>query len=115
VIVDELVLDPYAVPPKLKFGLLAEIDRKFVTSWNHQRPDLTDQSPSAFDLSLAVFAAIIGWSDQEIVNLLIAHRRRHGADLKLRPDYYRMTIRKARIASEKYWKGSEPWKILPVS
>jgi hypothetical protein len=39
-----------------------------------------------------------GWSDQEVVDLLIASRRRHGDDLKLRQDYYAMTVSRARDA-----------------
>ena len=39
-----------------------------------------------------------GWSDQEIANLLIAHRRHFNEDLKLRDSYYAKTISKARAA-----------------
>lgn len=37
-----------------------------------------------------------GWNDQEIADLIIASRRANGDDLKLRIDYYRRTIEKAR-------------------
>jgi len=33
-----------------------------------------------------------GWTGQEIVDLLIGHRRKHHADLKLRRDYYERTL-----------------------
>ncbi len=70
-------------------------------SWEHQRDDLPDQSLSGYDLSLAALAAAWQWSDQQIVNLLIAHRRRHAGNLKLRTDYYRRTLEKARRGATK--------------
>ena len=43
-------------------------------------------------MSLATRALAAGWTGQEVVNLLIAHRRKHGEDLKLRKDYYERTL-----------------------
>ena len=92
----ELVLDPAAEPPFEKFLALMENDAKWKRSWERRRSDLSDQSASSYDLSLASIAVSVGWTDQEIANLIIANRRRHGDDLKLREDYYRRTITKAR-------------------
>jgi hypothetical protein len=100
-------LRPDANPPSEKFQLLCEIEPRFLRSWKHKRKDLQDQSPSAYDMSLATFAARVMWSDQEVADLLIAHRRKHDADLKLRQDYYRRTIEKARAAAAAYWSGLE--------
>lgn len=91
-----LVLAPDAMPPLARFEALAAISEKFMRSWLHQRRDLPDQSASAYDLSLASIAAQAEWCDQEIVDLLIAHRRERGEDLKLREDYYQRTIRRAK-------------------
>ena len=91
-----LVLSQDAEPPGLKLMALNDIDLKFRATWNGARPDLKDQSPSGYDMSLASLAAHAEWTDQEIVNLLIAWRRKHGHDLKLKPDYYTRTIAKAR-------------------
>jgi len=99
---DDLVLDPTAQPPFQKFEVLREIEPKFWLSWNHQRKDMQDQSASAYYLALANYAAQAGWTDQEIANLLIAHRAKHGEDLKLRPDYYKRTIAIAKKNAEKY-------------
>ena len=88
-------LSPSAEPPADKFMLLAEVDQTFRLSWIHARKDLQDQSESSYDLSLATRAFAAKWSAQEIVNLLIAHRRKHKADLKLRKDYYDRTLSKA--------------------
>lgn len=88
------ILDQNASPPFDKFQALAEAEPKFMRSWKKERSDLPSQSE--FDMSLASFAAMAGWSDQEIVNLIIAHRRLHGTDLKLRYDYYGRLIDKVR-------------------
>jgi putative DNA primase/helicase len=89
----ELVLDPEAEPPADKFQDLMR-RKKFSQSWGRQRDDLKDQSSSGYDMSLAAMAVRAGWDDQEIVNLCIAHRRNHGAPLKLRLDYYQNHVLK---------------------
>ena len=38
----------------------------------------------------------VGWSDQEVVNLLICWRRKHGHDLKLGEGYYEIILSKAK-------------------
>ncbi len=81
-----------AEPPAEKFMRLCEIDSGFKGAWEHSRTDLQDQSASSYDLSLATKALAASWTGQEVVNLLIAHRRRHKADLKLRKDYYERTL-----------------------
>ena len=69
---------------------------------------MADQSASAYDMSLASFAARAGWPDQQIADLMIAHRRAHGIDLKtsgrlgaIRLDYYQRTIAAARVGAVK--------------
>jgi hypothetical protein len=82
---------------------LAANDPKFLKTWNRQRKDLKDQSPSGYDLALAHIGAAAGLDDQTILNLLIAHRRKHKSDLKLhRADYYeKFTIAAVRRSREK--------------
>lgn len=75
---------------------LWNIEPKAFLSYEHKRVDLKDQSASSYDLSLANYCVQAGWTDQEIVNLLIESRRKHGDDLKLRYDYYQRTIAKVR-------------------
>lgn len=91
----QLTLNPGAEPPADKFMLLAEIDQLFKLSWQQARKDFQDQSASTYDLALASRAIAAQWSPQEIVNLLIAFRRKHGHDLKLRQDYFELTLNKA--------------------
>jgi hypothetical protein len=89
------ILSPTASPALEKFSLLVSTETKFLDSWEHRRLDFQDQSASCYDLSLASYALRARWSSQETVDLLIAHRRKHGEDLKLREDYYQATLRKA--------------------
>ena len=98
--VEDITLDPAAEPPLTKYSALRDNDRKFKRSTDRDRPDLTDQSASSYDMSLASIAVTAGWPNQEIVNLLIYHRRQNGDDLKLREDYYARTIAKARGPAE---------------
>ena len=92
----EFTLNPRATPPFDKFEALCGIEPKVKDSWERSRKELQDQSASSYDISLANFAVMAEWTDQEIVDLLIASRRKHGDDLKLRADYYGRTIAKAR-------------------
>jgi hypothetical protein len=94
----ELVLAPDADPPGQKFRKLLRKSPKFCASWERTRDDLRDGSASGYDMSLAWIAAAQDWSDQEIVDLLIAWRREHGEQPKLRGDYFRKTIARARAA-----------------
>jgi hypothetical protein len=95
VTVDGIIMDGDAQPPFDRFNDLCEIDRKFAQTWNHKRRDLPDDSMSSYDMSLANLMAAAGWDAQEIVNTLIAHRRKYGQDLKLRESYYIPTVTKA--------------------
>ena len=97
----ELVLTAGAEPPALKLLDVASTSPLFWETWNRRRPDLPDKSQSAYDLSLATIAAIQGWSDQEIANLIIAVRQKHNErpEKALRDDYVRRTIGKARQAA----------------
>jgi len=97
---DNFTIDPEAEPPGLKFGALLLNDKRFKASWEHARKDLKDQSLSSYDMSLATLAAYADWADQEIVDLIIAHRRESGNPEKaLRSDYLRRTVERARQAT----------------
>ena len=91
-----LALDPDAEPSAVRLEALLKGNPKFRKSWEQDRTDMSDQSASAYNLSLATMAIRAGWPDQEVVNLLICWRREHGHDLKLREGYYAMTIDKAK-------------------
>ena len=92
-----ITLSPTATPPLYKLMALLENDPKFRASWEGKRRDFTKgSSPSEYDFSLASMALHAEWQDQEVVDLLIAWRTKHGHDLKLREDYYLTTIAKAK-------------------
>ncbi len=93
--VGALKLSADAEPPAEKFHIMCQNSEKFAPTWERQRPELNNDQ-SAYDQSLANMAAEGGWDDQEITNLLIAHRRRGGGETKLRLDYYQRTIAEAR-------------------
>jgi len=101
VTVDALVLRPDAEPPAIKLLEAASQSPLFWQTWNRRRPDLPDQSQSGYDLSLATLAALRGWTDQQIANLIIAARRHHGQkpEKALREDYIRRTLAKAKQAA----------------
>lgn len=85
-------------PPPDKFDSAWRDCPTFRATWERQREDLADQSASAYDLSLASIAALRGWTDEEIGNLLFAWRTRHGdhPEKLLRRGYLARTLRCAR-------------------
>jgi hypothetical protein len=108
--VGDLKLREDACAPQSKFQMLYDVHQKFKGSWNHNRStrEVQDQSPSGFDMSLATIAAMAGWSDQEIADLIIQHRVKWKEDPKLgRQDYYQNTIDQARIHVLRYTANVE--------
>ena len=98
----EIELDPDPQVSEDMIEGLKEADEDFRRSWDNQRSDFQDQSPSAYDLSIAsILINNSELTDQQVVDILIAHRKHHGHDLKLnRPDYYQRTIAKAKGGAE---------------
>ncbi|HZT29379.1 MAG TPA: hypothetical protein VFA33_05825 [Bryobacteraceae bacterium] len=80
-------MDPKKVDPQTAM--------KFRNTWNRQRHDLKDQSGSGYDLALACFGIDAGLSEQQIVDLIIHHRRLHKLRARTRLDYFQRTISKA--------------------
>lgn len=95
-IVIELRFD--ADPPFDRFEALSEVDDLFLSAFSRARgddPKTRAWTPSNWDMALCDRAVRARWENQEIVDLLVASRRKHGDDLK-RPDYYVRTIARAR-------------------
>lgn len=92
-----------------KFDALMENDEKFRKTWLHKRPDLQDQSLSAFDFSLCVLAAQAGWNDGELGALIVQHRRKWGGVEKgaQRKDYVARTVGNTREAMRRRVEGNE--------
>jgi len=95
----DVALSADAQPPVEKFAALIGLHPQFAATWRRDRKDLPSQSEH--DLALASMAAKASWGKEEIVSLLIAHRRSGGETLKLdRPDYYARTVAKASAGNE---------------
>jgi len=90
-----LVINFEAVIPDDRLASWMEENERFRKTWNRQRHDLNDQSGSGYDIALAHFGLDTGLSDQEIVNLIVHHRRIHGEKRRTGLDYYQRTISKA--------------------
>jgi hypothetical protein len=81
--------------------LLEEKDAtRFRHTWNRERHDLQDNSNSGYDMALIHFGLDIKLPEQQIVDLIVAHRAHHGVKQKLDVGYFRRSIVKARTARE---------------
>jgi hypothetical protein len=90
-----LVIKLDAAIPDDMLSRWMEQDTRFRRTWNRQRDDLNDQSGSGYDLALACFGIGAGLSDQQIVDLIVNHRRIHGEQRRTALDYFQRTISKA--------------------
>lgn len=90
-----VLLDPAARPPE-RFLQELERDSRLKAYWDRLAygPEQQDDSQSGYDLVLANALALRGYSVQEIADIIVAYRRRHGADLK-HDLYYVITIETA--------------------
>jgi hypothetical protein len=97
-----LILSPDAYPNGRILDAALSNDPKFRRTWEHRRTDLSDQSPSAYDLALACWGVAADLDDQGVADLIIGFRRKHGHDLTKvldRADYLLRTIKCARSAN----------------
>jgi hypothetical protein len=68
---DGLIYREDAAPPFGAFERLYEADRAFKYAWDHRPPDLPFAS---YESTLADRAVAAGWGNQQVLDLLIAHR-----------------------------------------
>jgi len=88
-------------PPMPKLMAMLNLAPEFAATWRRERREFPSQSE--YDMSLASMAARAQWTDEEIVALVVSHRREGGEPLRLdRPRYFTGLIGKARsgVASE---------------
>lgn len=73
---------------------------EFAAAWQHRRG--AGWSLSEYDLALCSIAIQAGWTDQDLADLIVHHRRRFEPDGAKagRPDYLRRTIARARRGHE---------------
>ena len=82
-------------PPAQKLMAMLNLAPQFAETWRRERKSFPSQSE--YDMSLASMAARAGWKDEEIVALVVSHRRDGGEPLRLdRPAYYTGLIGKAK-------------------
>ncbi len=95
-------------PPYGKMDALKDaLGKPFLDTLNRKRKDLTDSSMSGYDLALANFAYQAEWSDQEIVDLLVWFRKKHGGKTK-HVDYYRRTLVRLRSFNKQDFAKKNP-------
>lgn len=97
---NKIIVRDDAQPPEGFFDDLLETEPKFAASWHRNRPDFRDQSSQSYQLSLAAIAMTYSWTDQEIADLIIAWRRRHGRDFHHRSNYYYPILNSARSSQQ---------------
>ena len=93
-----VALDPAADPPADKFAALRRRSPLFDRLWRREIAP-KDASQSGYDFRLATLAAAAGWTDDELLALLVAHRRAGGGRPKPASSTTRSRSRKARAAS----------------
>lgn len=95
--------------PTGKFIALRDNSKKFKQTWDHTRADFKDQSLSSYDLSLAMQTMHAGWTDGEVVALIIEHRSHYGDEQNKagRMDYLERTLRAAKDYLQKDVKDSD--------
>lgn len=95
-----LVINPNASMPEVVLNRLLEASARFRNTWNRQRPDLKDQSQSGYDLALANLGFQAGMTEQQIVDMIVHHRRLHSQRPRSRLDYFQRTLGKAARAHD---------------
>lgn len=98
-----LRIDFDAEIPASKLERWLAANQRFKKTWFRQRNDLVDQSQSGYDLALANFGFRVGLGEQEIVDLLLHHRRIHKGRRRTGLDYFARTLSKARRNPQGDW------------
>jgi putative DNA primase/helicase len=108
-------LDPNAVAPAAKLEKLLMRNAKFRRTWERNRgAELSSQSE--YDMALAALARHAKWSDQEIVDLLVQHRREGGDTEKIgRHDYYVLTLAKVAAKPNEQPRATARAQVVPAN
>lgn len=96
---------------QIKFEAMIENSPQFKRTWDHTRQDAAARtwSMSEYDQSLATQAAHAFWTDQEIADLISAHRLKYDptGDKHNRQDYLARTVARAKSAVNRQEKERE--------
>jgi len=93
-------INPQVKIPNSMISAIKANGTELADTWAMKRTDFKDQSPSAYDMSLANYLVKMGLEDQEIVDILVYWRREVAKAPKLRVDYYQRTIGKCRATQQ---------------
>jgi len=96
-VASDLVINLNAEIPKEDLELWTEGNPRFRQTWFRQRRDMPDQSQSGYDLALADFGFDLGLKPQQIVDLIVHHRRLHNQKARTRIDYFERTLGRAAV------------------
>jgi hypothetical protein len=111
--------DPFVDDPALKINLdvmvspdilkrCAAVVPNFKATWTRNRNDLRDPSQSGYDLALASAGVRARLSNQEIIDILVHHRRTYGGRPRTRIKYFQDSIRKAAEGLNERRGAAEP-------
>ena len=106
--ISPILVSSSSFPDARLLDVALDNDPRFKKTWTMRRTDLVDQSPSAYDMALAHWAVSVGWTDQQIADLLVGFRVKHGLELAKaidRKDYLPRTIEAARASSRRQVTG----------
>ena len=115
--ISNLIIVPNVeIPPMLLEGLRVN-HPKFGPTWDNSRTDLKDQSCSGYDLALASIGVSCSLTDQQIADLMIAHRREFPREKKIREGracaiYMQTTIATARAGRQSSESASKEFAEL---
>jgi hypothetical protein len=115
--IGEIVIDTTVEIPPMFLEALRATHAKLGPTWDNTRMDLKDQSCSGYDLALAAIAVECGLTDQQIADILVAHRNKfRGAKQDRRGHHYvkylRATIVKARSGKKSSVSAEQEWATL---
>jgi len=97
--------DPKAELPEVAVNAF-KTSFEFCSTFHHKRKlPSGDTSNSGFDAAIAAFGAGATWSNQEIVDTMVVHRRQFAGNLKIGTGYYERTLR--------FIRGDEEVREIP--
>lgn len=91
----DVTISPNGSPDPDRLAMAISASPEFADCWSRVGSPPPDSSPSGWCMRLANMVARWGWPQQEMANLLVAYRRKHG-DGEKHPGFYEQTIAKAR-------------------
>ena len=108
--------------PELTTRMRAALDKnpQLYTTYNFQRTDLKDNSPSGVEMSMITQLVALGWNDEDIIAICIEWRRvkklqqKTGKGGLIRRDYYENSIKRARSTTFNITRADELFEGLSV-